>query len=640
LTRHWVKVGVGAGLLLGGLVAYACTTDTAIGPDVAIDSLYIEPGSPVIFLGDTLFLTAVGVDTSGRRFADARVTWSATGAAIALEPDGKAVGIAVGNATVSASGGGLTATALVTVQPHPLLQTSPDSVPFSTIANGPVPASRIVTLANGGGGTLHPVVDSVSYGAGAAGWLSTAVSGTAFDTLALNVQTTALTVGIHKATVFLSSPGATNNPKALPVTLDVRLGPPDTVVADSGNGQAATVNTPVAIVPVARVLDQYNNPLPGIAVTFAVTAGGGVVNPTTAVTTDAAGRVRVLSWTLGTTAGTNKLQASTPGVTPATFTATGVAQTNVSPTQSSVVATTGAITACASSCSAGSTASTITVTVRDGFGNPIPSAAVTVAATGTSNGFTASSGSSNASGVFTTTFSSTKAEAKAISATGDGGSGVIPISQTAPVTVNAAAPASIAINSGNSQTARVGVAVTTDPSVLVRDAFLNPVPNVTVTFSVTAGGGSAVAPTTPVTNSSGIATVGGFVLGGASADDGQGRMSNTMSASASGAGSTSFTEFGIYTWSGDASPVIGTASTCSGCHTGYFNRNPNNFVGVASSCSGWTLVLAGDAASSYVYTKMAGTPACGGNPMPPPSGSTAANLKIIRAWINNGALNN
>jgi len=621
------------------VVAYACTTDTAIGPDVAIDSLYIEPGNAVIFVGDTLFLTAVGVDTSGRRFADARVTWSATGAAIALEPDGRAVGVTVGNATVSASGGGLTATAVVTVQPPPLLSTSLDSVPFTAIANGPVPGAQIVAVTNGGGGSLAPSVDSVTYGPGAAGWLATGLSGTASDTLSLDVLTTALTVGSHRATVFLSSPGATNNPKALPVTLDVRLGPPDTIVADSGNGQAATVNTPVAIVPVARVLDQYNNPVPGIAVTFAVTAGGGAVNPTTTVTTDAAGRARVLSWTLGTTAGTNKLQVSTPGITPATFTATGVSQTDVSPTQSSVVATTGTITACASSCAAGSTASTVTVTVRDGFGNPISNAAVTVAATGTNNGFTSSSGSSNASGVFTTTFSSTKAEAKAISATGDGGSGVIPISQTAPVTVNAATPASIAINGGNSQTARVGVAVTTDPSVLVRDAFLNPVPNATVTFSVTAGGGSAGAPATPLTNSSGIATVGGFVLGGTSADDALGRMSNTMSASASGAGSTTFTEFGIYTWSDDASPVIGpTASTCSSCHS--FNRNPNNIVGAASSCGGWNYVVAGNASSSYVYTKMLGTAACGGNPMPPPGGSTAANLKIIRAWIDNGALNN
>ena len=637
MKPHWGTFAIGA--LCGGLIAYACTTDTAIGPDAAIDSLYIEPGNAVIFPDDTVFLTAVGVDSFGRRFSFTQVTWSSSDPAVTLESNGIAIGLSVGTATVNASGAGLSATATVTVEPRPVLSTSLDSVPFSTIANGPAPALQLVALVNGGGGTLEPNLDSVRYGPGATNWLATVLSGASSDTLQLGVLTTALPVGVYQATVFLSSPGATNSPKTLPVTLQVDFGPPDTVVADSGDGQAATVNTPVGIIPVARVLDQYNNPLPGIAVTFAVTAGGGAVNPTTSVTTDAAGRVRVVSWTLGTTAGSNKLRAATAAGPLATFTATGAAQTDVSPTQSTVVATTGAISACSAGCSAGSTASTITVTVRDGFGNPIGNAAVTVAASGTNNAFTSSSGTANASGVFTTTFSSTKAEAKAISATGNGGSGVIPISQTAPVTVNAAAAASIAVNGGNSQTARVGSAVATDPSVLVRDAFLNPVPNVTVTFSVTAGGGSPIAPATPLTNALGIATVGGFLLGGTSADDASGRMSNTMSAAAAGAGSTSFTGFGIYTWSGDVSPVIGpTASTCSSCHS--LNRNPNNIVGVASSCAGWNYVVAGSAGASYVYTKMAGTPACGGNPMPPPGGSSAANLKIVRAWINNGALNN
>ena len=638
MTPHWGKFAIGA--LAGGLIAYACTTDTAIGPDVAIDSLYVEPDNAVMFLGDTLFLHAVGVDSFGHRFSYTQVTWSSSDPAIELHANGTAVGLTVGSATVSASAKGLTATAAVTVQPHPVITPAPDSVAFNTIANGPAPAPQLVVLANSGGGTLNPNLDSVTYGPGATAWLAALLAGANLDTLHLSVLTTALPAGVYRATLFVSSPGATNSPTTLPVTLQVAYGPPATVVADSGDGQAATVNTPVAIIPVARVLDQYSNPLSGIAVTFAVTAGGGAVNPTTSVNTDAAGRARVVSWTLGTAAGTNRLVASTVAGPSATFTATGAAQTDVSPTQSSVVATTGAITACSSGCSAGSTASTITVTVRDGFGNAIANAAVTVAASGTNNALTSSSGTANASGVFTTTFSSTKAEAKSISATGNGGSGVIPISQTAPVTVNAAAAASIAVNGGNSQTARVGLAVSTDPSVLVRDAFLNPVPNVTVTFSVTGGGGSAVAPATPLTNVSGIATVGGFVLGGTSADDASGRMANTMSASASGAGSTSFTEFGIYTWSGDASPVIGTASTCSGCHPGYFNRTANNFVGIASSCAGWNLAVAGNAAASYVYTKMAGTPACGGNPMPPPGGSTAANLKIVRAWINNGALNN
>jgi hypothetical protein len=128
-------------------------------------------------------------------------------------------------------------------------------------------------------------------------------------------------------------------------------------------------------------------------------------------------------------------------------------------------------------------------------------------------------------------------------------------------------------------------------------------------------------------------------MAGSNGDDSFGRMANSVTVTA-GSASGSATDYGIYTWSVNAAPLIGpSASFCSSCHA--WNRNPNNIVGVASSCAGWTYVAAGAAGSSYIYTKMIGTQACGGNTMPPPAGGmTAANLKIVRAWINNGALNN
>jgi len=116
-------------------------------------------------------------------------------------------------------------------------------------------------------------------------------------------------------------------------------------------------------------------------------------------------------------------------------------------------------------------------------------------------------------------------------------------------------------------------------------------------------------------------------------------MANSVTLTAGSASGTA-TDYGIYTWATNVAPLIGpSASFCSSCHA--WNRNPNNIVSVASSCAGWNYVAAGSAGSSYIYTKMTGAPACGGNLMPPPTGGmTAANLKIIRAWINNGALNN
>jgi hypothetical protein len=70
-----------------------------------------------------------------------------------------------------------------------------------------------------------------------------------------------------------------------------------------------------------RVRDTFGNPVPGVTVTFAPT-GGGTASPATAVTR-ADGTART-AWTLGTTAGTQTLQASTAGAAPATATATAV----------------------------------------------------------------------------------------------------------------------------------------------------------------------------------------------------------------------------------------------------------------------------------------------------------------------------
>jgi adhesin/invasin len=1249
MKQYWVV----ALLVLGGVIAYACTTDTAIGPDVALDSLYIEPDSGVIVVDDTLRLTAVGVDSAGRRFAHTRVTWSASSGAITLSSSGVAIGVSTGTASVSASAGGKTATGVVTVTPKPIFGTSRDSVPFTGVASGPDPAPQTVTITNAGGGTLAPAVDSITYGAGATGWLQASIATGGPDTLTLSATTAGLAINTYRATVFLGAPKATQKP--ITVTLAVTVGAPATMAIDSGNGQSATVNTAVPVKPTVIIRDLYGNPVPAIGVTFAVGLGGGTALPATAVSTDAAGRARATSWALGTGAGPNRLDASASGLTTVSFNATGIAgapagvaktagdtqavtvntavpvlptvrvtdqfgnpvesvtvtfnvalggggltggtrktgatgqasvgswtlgtqagpntltatptglaaasfsatgnaapadsiklnagnnQTDTvaatlptaysvrvadqygngvpgttvtwgasgggsitpssitngsgiatatrvlgntagpqgatasaggltgSPVAFSATATHGAATtilkfagdgqsatagtavvipptarvvdsygnsvggvnvtfavtggggsvaptsaiatdtagkatvtswtlglgagtnndsltatsgilppvtflasglsgtaqnlvyvsgtaqsdtigatlpaaytvrvtdindngvqgvsvswlvtagggsitptsvtdangfatatralgtvagvdsatasvgvpngspqrfgatalhgnpslisktagdgqsatvntavatalqaritdragnpiqsanvtftapagngtllpaspatlatdaggfaqitswtlpttaradtvtvtsagtpgatftatgtpdapsatqstitdnalsiiACSASCTvAGGTADSVTVTVRDQFNNLISGVSVTLSASGSSNAFSPSAtGPTNASGVLAAKLNSTVAQAKTISATGVTATAAVTVNPTAvsttfssvaasvtPITacqtscvvgstaltltatvrdtfnniingasvtlgasgtgnyfstvlqnsisgtsagagtysatfnsstaqlktlsatitsgvvvgentsatVDAASPSSIVINGGNGQSARVGLSVLTDPSVLVRDAFLNPVPNVTVTFSVTGGGGSATAPTTPLTNALGIATVGGFTMGSANADDAAGRMPNTMSASAVGAGSTTFTEYGIYTWLSDVRPVIGpSGSFCSSCHA--LDRNPNNIVGFASSCGGIIYVVAGSAATSFVYQKIIGTQACG-NPMPPPGGGlSAANIKIVRAWINNGALNN
>src|SRR5205823_6244113 len=85
-----------------------------------------------------------------------------------------------------------------------------------------------------------------------------------------------------------------------------------------------------------------------------------------------------------------------------------------------------------------------------------------------------------------------------------------PVTFTATGTAGAAT--TIAANSPTSQSATAGTAVTSPPSVIVKDANGNPVAEAAVTFTPAAGSGS-VTGGTQTTNVSGIATVGSCLLG-------------------------------------------------------------------------------------------------------------------------------
>ena len=101
-----------------------------------------------------------------------------------------------------------------------------------------------------------------------------------------------------------------------------------------------------------------------------------------------------------------------------------------------------------------------------------------------------------------------------VTAVADGAATITATSTTRTGTsiISVATPTVLNINAGDGQTALVGAAVTTAPSVVLLDQNGAPVPNIQVTFSVTGGGGSATTLVT-TTNPSGIATVGSWTLG-------------------------------------------------------------------------------------------------------------------------------
>ncbi len=101
------------------------------------------------------------------------------------------------------------------------------------------------------------------------------------------------------------------------------VGPPAKLVAVSRIAQTAVAAAPVDSIPAVRILDAFDNPIAGVTVTFAVTGGGGKITTPSPVS-DATGLARVGAWTLGYVGGANAIIASRAGITPVTFTATGL----------------------------------------------------------------------------------------------------------------------------------------------------------------------------------------------------------------------------------------------------------------------------------------------------------------------------
>lgn len=88
----------------------------AAGSSAALSSIAITPGNSTVAVGASQQLTATGTLQNGST-ADvtAQVTWSSSSSSVMVSPSGIATGQAVGSATISATQGNLSSSAIVTV---------------------------------------------------------------------------------------------------------------------------------------------------------------------------------------------------------------------------------------------------------------------------------------------------------------------------------------------------------------------------------------------------------------------------------------------------------------------------------------------------------------------------------------------
>jgi hypothetical protein len=323
--------------LAAALLVASCGRGDGNGLISASSIALTSSASPTLGIGQTVTFYVHASDVNGTRIpAFTGVTWSSSVPTVAsvAKTDTTAVitGLAVGETVISATvRPGVTAQVTVRVGSVPVISIAPTAAVFAGYRGLTVPPQNIA-ISNTGAGTLAQLSATSS-----ATWLqATFVDGvaTANPTATLRLQPTVGTLanGSHSATVTVSSGTVGVTPRTIPVTLQVSAGPVAfKIVAVTSPTQGGSAGKPVSQPPSVIVRAVDDTPVPGVAVTFAV-SGGGSITPTGIVTTNAEGVAALTSWTLGAQPGASQtVTASSPGLagSPLTFTATALSASKI-----------------------------------------------------------------------------------------------------------------------------------------------------------------------------------------------------------------------------------------------------------------------------------------------------------------------
>jgi hypothetical protein len=376
--------------------------------------------------------------------------------------------------------------------PASLVAVSPQSQ--TGTAGAPVAAPIVVRVLDSKGAPLSGVTVAFAV-TGGGGSVSPLTAITASDGQASAAWTLGTLPGPNAATALAGS---------LPPLVFLATGqpaPPAQIVPVGGNNQGAVVGTTVTDSIVVLVRDAFGNPVSGVSVSFAVTAGGGTVSPVSRPT--AANGRAAASWTLGVV----------PGVNTVSVTAAGLAQASIVFTATGIVGAPDSIVPIAGSNQSATVGTMVSVApavrVVDRYGNPIPSVAVSFAVDSGAAVVTGGVPLTDMAGH--ATVGSWQLDTLARVNTLRASVGVI-----APAIFTAtglAGPAHrLFASAGDNQTALAGTAVAVRPSAKVVDTYGNPVSGTGVTFAVASGGG-VLTGGSQVSGAGGIATVGSWTLG-------------------------------------------------------------------------------------------------------------------------------
>ena len=183
------------------------------------------------------------------------------------------------------------------------------------IANAP---SVKVTDANGNFVVGYTVTFAPGTGSGSVTGASAVTDGAGIAT----VGSWKLGISAGPQTLIATANGLTGSPVTFNATAVAPV--PSAIAGYAGNNQTSRPGSPVPTPISVIVTDPAGVPVPGAQVDFAITSGGGSVNP--ASTTTNSDGIATTTWTLGPGVGANSLFAGIPGgIPPVTFNATAAA---------------------------------------------------------------------------------------------------------------------------------------------------------------------------------------------------------------------------------------------------------------------------------------------------------------------------
>jgi len=395
-------------------------------------------------------------------------------------------------ATDATDGVAITATATVIFYgPANATQSSVNPSPASVSANGVATSTITVTLLDVNG---NPVPGKSVSLAQSTGGVST-VSGSPGVSNASGVAT----FTVKDATAQSVTYTATDTTDGVAITDTAAV-----IFYGPANRSQSLVNPAPASVPAdgattatvtVMLLDVNGNPVPGKSVSLAQSTGG----------------VSTISAPSGLSSASGVVTFTVKDATPQALTYTATDTTDgVAVTDTAIVIFYGPVNQAQSSVNPnpayvpadGATTSTVTVTLLDVNGNPVPGKTVTLAqSTGGVSTISAASGASNASGVVT--FTVKDATAQSVTYTGTDTTDGIVLTNTAVVGFYGAVSKTVSTVSSNPTfVAQNGTSTIT---VTLRDANGTPVPGKTVTLTSNSSH-STPSPTSGVTNASGVVT--------------------------------------------------------------------------------------------------------------------------------------